>query len=100
MTVDFVSFPEITNITVSVDGRTYSIENYTLEIMKVQDRVYNKTVFVNGSRLTMTVKVNTKTDFTAYTFKLCNQIGSDSFTIFLRSAGIISLFVNNLLLLI
>lgn len=99
ITVDFVSFPHITNISVSVDGKIHSIENYTLEVMNVLDRVYNKTVFVNGSRLMMTVNVNTKIDFTAYTFKLCNQIGSDNLTIFLRSAGIISLFVNNLLLL-
>ncbi|XP_052073959.1 neural cell adhesion molecule 1-like [Mytilus californianus] len=87
ITVDFVSFPEIKNISVIFDGIIHSIENYTLEIMKVMDTVYNKTVFVNGSRLMMTVEVNTERDFKAYTFKLCNQIGSDNLTISLHSAS-------------
>lgn len=52
--------------------------------MKVMDRVYNKTVLVNGSRLMLTVSVKAERDFGSYKIKLNNKVGSADFTIDLR----------------
>lgn len=66
-----------------------SNENYFLKIMKVIDRVYHKTVSVNGSRLMLTVSVKAERDFGLYKIKLYNQFGSAAFTIDLRKYDII-----------
>lgn len=81
ITIDFVSFPDIENISVIVNDMLRLNENHSIKTMKVMDIVYNKTVLVNGSRLMLTVSVNTEKDFGSYTIKLYNKIGYDAFTI-------------------
>ncbi|CAC5368480.1 unnamed protein product [Mytilus coruscus] len=84
LTYDFVSFPDIENISVIVNDMIRSNENYSIKTMKVIDRVYHKTILVNGSRLMLTVSVKAERDFGSYTIKLYNQFGSAAFTIDLR----------------
>ncbi|CAG2188813.1 unnamed protein product [Mytilus edulis] len=84
LTFDFVSFPDIENISVIVNDMLRSNEIHSIKTMKVMDRVYNKPVLVNGSRLMLTVCVKAESDFGSYTIKLYNKVGSAAFTIDLR----------------
>lgn len=86
ITVDFVSFPILTTYSVTPDI-TNSNSSFTFEDVKVLDTVYNKSVYVNGRRLTIPVKVENKTFFQPYTVKLFNQKGSSNFTFILSSAS-------------
>ncbi|XP_076106287.1 cell adhesion molecule Dscam2-like [Mytilus galloprovincialis] len=87
LTVDFVSFPEITNFTVIDGDMKHYTDNYTLETWRVMDKVYNKTVMVNGSRLVISMNIRNENDFRSYTIKLSNRFGSANFNISLRSAS-------------
>lgn len=87
LTVDFVSFPEITNFTVIGEDKIHSNDNYTLETWKLMDKVYNKTVIVNGSRLIISMNIRKENDFRSYTINLHNQFGSANLNISLRSAS-------------
>ncbi|CAC5390621.1 DSCAM [Mytilus coruscus] len=87
LTVDFVSFPDITNFTVIDGDIKHYKDNYTLETWRVMDKVYNKTVFVNGSRLVISMNIRNENDFRSYTIKLSNKFGSANFNISLRSAS-------------
>ncbi|CAC5368483.1 DSCAML1 [Mytilus coruscus] len=87
LTVDFVSFPEIKNISVIGGDMVHYNDNYTLETMSVMDKVYNKTVFVSGRRLVISMNIRNENDFRSYTIKMRNQFGSASFNISLRSAS-------------
>ncbi|CAC5425388.1 unnamed protein product [Mytilus coruscus] len=87
LTIDFVSFPEIENISVMDGDMKHYKDYYTLESMSVIDKVYNKTVLVNGSRLVISMNIGNENDFRSYTIKLSNKFGSANFTIFLRSAS-------------
>lgn len=86
ITVDFVSFPKLTNFSITPDI-TNSNSSYTFENVTVLDTLYNKSVNVNGRRLTIPVKVENKTFFQPYTVKLSNQNGSSNFTFILSSAS-------------
>ncbi|XP_071181221.1 nephrin-like [Mytilus edulis] len=87
LTVDFVSFPDITNFTVFDGDMKYYKDNYILETWRVMDKVYNKTVFVNGSRLVIPMNIKNENDFRSYTVILSNKLGSANFNISLRSAS-------------
>ncbi|XP_052074567.1 neural cell adhesion molecule 1-B-like isoform X2 [Mytilus californianus] len=87
LTIDFVSFPEIENISVIDGDMKHYKDYYTLESMSVMDKVYNKTVLVNGSRLVISMNIGNENDFRSYTIKLRNKFGLANFTIFLRSAS-------------
>ncbi|XP_076106289.1 neural cell adhesion molecule 1-B-like isoform X2 [Mytilus galloprovincialis] len=87
LTVDFVSFPEITNFTVIDGDMKHYTDNYTLETWRVMDKVYNKTAMVNGSRLVISMNIRNENDFRSYTIKLSNRFGSANFNISLRSAS-------------
>lgn len=87
LTVDFVSIPEITNFTIIDGDMTHYKDKYTLETWTLIDKVYNKTVFVNGSRLIISMNIRNEHDFRSYTIKLSNKFGSANFNISLRSAS-------------
>ncbi|XP_052074576.1 nephrin-like isoform X10 [Mytilus californianus] len=87
LTVNFVSFPEITKFTVIGVDKIHPNDNHTLETWRVIDKVYNKTVFVNGSRLVISMYIRNESDFRSYTIKLRNKFGSANFNISLRSAS-------------
>ncbi|OPL33651.1 hypothetical protein AM593_08227, partial [Mytilus galloprovincialis] len=87
LTVEIVSFPELTNLSINPDVMQDSNVNYTVEDVKVLDTVYNKKVLVNGSRLTIPVNVKTRKYFRKYTVKVSNQNGSSSLNVTLRSAS-------------
>ncbi|CAC5358912.1 DSCAML1 [Mytilus coruscus] len=87
LTVDFVSFPEFRNIFIIGGDMINSSDNYNLETMSVMDKVYNKTVFVNGSRLVIPMNIKYENDFRSYIIKLSNQFGSATFNISLRSVS-------------
>ncbi|XP_052074573.1 neural cell adhesion molecule 1-B-like isoform X7 [Mytilus californianus] len=87
LTVDFVSFPEFKNISIIGGDMINSSDNYNLETMRIVDKVYNKTVYVNGSRLVISMNIKNENDFRSYTIKLSNQFGSTTFNISLRSAS-------------
>lgn len=85
--VDFVSFPEITNLTVIGEDKIHSNDNYTLETWNLMDKVYNKTVIVNGRRLVISMNIENKHDFRSYTITLKNRFGSANISITFRSAS-------------
>ncbi|VDI72571.1 Hypothetical predicted protein [Mytilus galloprovincialis] len=87
LTVDFVSFPDITNFTVIDGDMKHYTDNYTLVTWRVVDKIYSKTVFVNGSRLVIPMNIKNEHDFRSYTIKLTNEFGSTNFSISFRSAS-------------
>ncbi|XP_063397227.1 hemicentin-1-like [Mytilus trossulus] len=84
LTVDFVSYPEITIFTVIGEDKIHCNDNYTLETWRLMDKVYNNTVTVNGSRLVISMNIENKHDFRSYTITLRNKFGLANFSIYFR----------------
>lgn len=87
LTVEVVSFPGMTNLSINPDVLKDSNDKYTVDDVQVLDTVYSKSVFVNGSRITIPVNVKTDKYFRQYTVKVSNQNGSSSLNVTLESAS-------------
>lgn len=94
ISVDFVSFPSATNVSIIFNSTSKIQRNYVLEDTKTMDTVYDKNISVKAYRLTVFLDVNTKDDYGIYTVLVTNSIDQGNFSILLKSAGKIIVMLN------